>query len=45
MTRVEKVKDFAEKHPYITIAAVGLYSAVLALCLVRDLYHYGILKK
>lgn len=45
MTRVEKVKEFAGKHPYLTITAAGLYSAVLALCLVRDLYHYGILKK
>lgn len=45
MTRVQKMKEFAEQHPYLTIAAVGLYSAALALCLVRDLYHYCILKK
>lgn len=45
MTRVQKMKEFAERHPYITIAAAVVYSAVLALCLIRDLYHYGILKK
>lgn len=45
MTRVEKLKEFAVKHPMITMISFGLYGIILGACLVRDLYHYNIIKK
>lgn len=43
--RIQKLKQFAKNHPYITVAMAGVYAAILVACVIHDLKYYGIIKK
>ena len=43
--RIQKLKDFATKHPYITILMSGIYTAILVACVIHDLKYYGFIKE
>lgn len=43
--RIQKLKQFAVKHPVITILGCGVYGIILGLCIAHDLRYYGIIKK
>lgn len=45
MFEVKNLKKFAVNHPTLTLVGVGLYGIILGVCIVRDMYHYGIIKK
>lgn len=45
MFKLENLKNFAIKHPTLTLVGAGIYGIILGACIVRDLYHYNIIKK
>ena len=45
MFKLENLKKFASNHPTLTLVGVGIYGIILGACIVRDLYHYNIIKK
>lgn len=45
MFSFKNVKKFAVNHPTLALVGAGIYGIILGACIVRDLYHYNIIKK